>query len=367
LLVLAVGLALLCAWIVIPPFNAPTIVLAVASIELSRYLLAANGLFLALALGTAGRKGIAAAAVFAANCVVCALPSLSLVGTNAMLPAVYPSVNVPITERPIPVRLGVVDTKIRAYLPAVSRRTPAIFAIYGGAWKNGSPRSDAALNRTLAHQGYAVFALDYRHAPAYRFPVALDDVRFEISMIRKNALRYNIDTQRTAMLGHSSGGELAELVAFEANSPVAALISYSGAVDLAMGWKYPPVPDPIGVRGVIQDYMGGTPAAARDRYGAASPLGHVRRGLAPVLLIYAARDHVVDVRYSRKFRDALRAAGTNVTYLELPWTEHAFEVIPFGLHAPIAYGATLSFLANTLGATIAPRPVPTASGDRPPE
>ena len=349
LLVLSVLLASLCVWIVIPPFNEPTIVLAVASIELSVYLLAANGLFLVLTLLTVGRKGSAGAAVFAANCVVCALPLLALIGSDAVRPVAYRSFDVPIAEHSIPVRLGPVAAEIRAYLPAAAHRTPAVFAIYGGAWRSGSPRSDGALNRALAHQGYAVFALAYRHAPAYRFPVALGDVRREISLIRKDARRYNIDTQRTAVLGHSSGGELAELIAFEPKSPVAALISYSGAVDLAMGWKYPPVPDPIGVRAVIQNYIGGTPAGAPDRYAAASPLGFVRRGLPPVLLIYAGRDHVVDVRYSRKFRDALRAAGTNVTYVELPWTEHAFEVLPFGLHAPIAYRATLTFLAANFG------------------
>ncbi|MGA8576698.1 MAG: alpha/beta hydrolase [Candidatus Cybelea sp.] len=349
LLVPAVLLALLCVWIVIPPFNEPTIVLAVASIELSPYLLAANALFLALTVWTAGRRGTAAAVVFAANCIVCALPLLALIRSDALQPAAYRIVNVPISESVIAVRLGTLASKIRAYLPAVPRRTPAIFAIYGGAWRSGSPRSDAALNRALAHQGYAVFALDYRHAPAYRFPAALDDVRFEISLIRKNALRYHIDTQRMAVLGHSSGGELAELMAFAPKSPVAALVSYSGAVDLSMGWKYPPVPDPIGVRQVIQNYVGDTPAGAPGRYRAASPLASVRRGLPPTLLIYGARDHVVDIRYARKFRDALRAAGTNVTFLELPWTEHAFEVVPFGLHAPIAFRATLSFLAATVG------------------
>jgi acetyl esterase/lipase len=349
LLIPAVFLGLLCVWIVVPPFNGVTIILAVLSIELSAYLLAVNVAFLALTLWRGGRMRGAAAAVFAANSIVCALPSLALGGTSLAGPRSHNNVNVPITERAIPIRLGPQRPEILAYLPDSPRRTPAIFAIYGGAWRSGSPHSDAVLNRALAHQGYAVFALDYRHAPKYRFPAALDDVRFEIANIRQNARAYNIDPLRTAVLGHSSGGELAELIAFAPGSPVRALISYSGAVDLAMGWRYPPVPDPIGIRSVIQNYIGDTPARARERYREASPLDRVRRGLPPVLLIYAARDHVVDIRYAWKFRDALRAAGTSVTFLQLPWTEHAFEYVPFGLHAPIAYRATLNFLNATLG------------------
>ncbi len=349
LLIPAVFLALLCVWIVIPPFNELTIILAVASIELSAYLLAVNVVFLALSLWGSGRMRGAAVVVFAANCIVCALPSLALAGTSVAVSPLRGNLKVPVTLRAIPIRLGAQRSKILAYLPASPRRTPTIFAIYGGAWHNGTPRNDGGLNRALAHQGYAVFALDYRHAPKYRFPAALDDVRSEIAKIRKNARAYNIDPQRVAVIGHSSGGELAELIAFAPGSPVRALISYSGAVDLTMGWKYPPVPDPIGIRAVIQEYIGDTPARAPDRYREATPLDHVRRGLPPVLLIYAARDHVVDIRYAWKFRDALRAAGTSVTFLQLPWTEHAFEYVPFGLHAPIAYRATLNFLNATLG------------------
>ena len=340
---------MLCVWIVIPPFNEVTIILAVASIELSLYLLGVNLVLLGLTLWRGGRMRGAAAVVFAANCIVCALPSLALTGTSLSGSPSYGNVNVPVTLRAIPIRLGPERSHILAYIPASPRRTPAIFSIYGGAWHNGSPRNDAALNRALAHQGYAVFALDYRHAPKYRFPAALDDVRFEVAHIRKDARRYNIDPQRVAVIGHSSGGELAALIAFAPGSPIRALVSYSGAVDLTMGWKYPPVPDPIGIRAVIQEYIGDTPSRAPDRYRAATPLDHVRRGLPPVLLIYAARDHVVDIRYAWKLRDVLRAAGTNVTFLQLPWTEHAFEYVPFGLHAPIAYRATLNFLVETLG------------------
>lgn len=348
LLIPAVVLALLCLWIVVPPFNTATIVLAVASIELSPYLLVVNVLLLAFAQWKGRGVRFAATTVLAINCVLCALPLFALASTNISATPPGHDVRVAITRRVIPITLGREHSSILAYLPAASQPVPAIFAIYGGAWRNGSPHSDAWLNSALAHHGYAVFALDYRHAPEYRFPAALDDVHSEIAFICKNAHHYNIDPRRFAMLGHSSGGELAELVTFERGSAVRALISYSGAVDLAMGWKYPPSPDPIGVRAVIQNYIGDTPDRAPERYRAATPLDHIRRGLPPTLLIYGMRDDVVDFRYAVKFRDELRAAGTRVTFLQLPWTEHAFEVVPFGLHAPIAYRASLQFLAENL-------------------
>jgi len=346
LVILAALLALLCIWIVVPPFNAASIILAVASIELSPYLLV-------LSLGAAivtwrlrGRFRTAAVCIFAASAALCALPVVALLASPAGRPVLNSAARFSIAEYAIPIKLGATKSAIRAYLPDSHTATPALFDIYGGAWRSGSPQSDASMNRSLARHGYAVFALDYRHSPAYHFPAALQDIRQEIAFVRGHAGLFHIDADQTGVVGHSSGGQLAELIAFEPHSPVRALISYSGAVDLTMGWKYPPVPDPIGVRAVIENYIGATPEREPARYHAATPLAHVRRGLPPVLLIYGSRDHVVDIRYARKLRDALRAAGTDVTFLELPWTEHAFEDVPFGLHAPIALAQTVTFLRS---------------------
>jgi len=126
------------------------------------------------------------------------------------------------------------------------------------------------------------------------------------------------------------------------------LISYSGAIDLVNGYKYPPKPDPIGVRSVITAYMGATPDLDPQGYRAASPIDQVRSGLPPTLLIYADRDHVVDFGSAEMFRDALRTNGDDVTFVELPWTEHGFEEVPFGLHAPVALRAVEAFLRRTL-------------------
>jgi acetyl esterase/lipase len=253
-----------------------------------------------------------------------------------------------IVEFSVPVDLGDDRTSIRAYLPRTGQKNPVVFAIYGGAWQWGTPDNDATLNRFLAASGFAVFALDYRHAPAYEFPTPLGDVRTEIALITSQAKKYRVDTGRMAILGHSSGGQMAELIAFAPRTPFRALVSFSGAVDLTMGYEVPPSPDPIDVPGIIRTYMGGTPAQMPDRYHAASPIDNVRCGSPPTLLIYGNRDHVVDFRSALRLRDALRSCGTDVTLLELPWTEHGFEDVPFGLHASIAFAEVDAFLHRTL-------------------
>jgi acetyl esterase/lipase len=339
----------LCIWIVVPPPNGAAIVVTVVAIELSPYLLLLNVALFVVILRSHARQRIAAAALAAVNIAMCAMPIAAMV--LAGVHPVWPAANVrapAVIESSIPVTLGTERTAILAYVPESGTKHPIVFTIYGGAWQRGEPAKDAPLDRALAYAGYAVFALDYRHAPAYRYPAALDDVRHEVALVLEKAIEYRADRNRVAILGHSSGGELAELSAFAPHSPFRALISYSGAIDLVNGYRIPPVPDPIGVRSVIAAYMGATPVEDPQGYRLASPLYQVRRGAPPTLLIYADRDHVVDFRSAEMFRDALRSDGVDVSFVELPWTEHGFEEVPFGLHAPVALRAVEDFLRRTL-------------------
>ena len=349
MLAFEIALSLLCLWIVVPPPNGAAIVATVVAIELSPYLLLFNGALLAVALRSRARLRLAAVTLAVLNIIVCSLPLAAMLasGTRPAWPTLVRG-SQDVIEFPIPVTLGSDHTAILAYVPKDDSKHPIVFTIYGGAWERGTPAKDAPLDRALANAGYAVFALDYRHAPAYRFPAALDDVHAEIALVLSRSDRYGADRSRVAILGHSSGGELAELCAFAPHSPIRALISYSGAIDLLKGYEIPPSPDPIGVRSVIAAYMGATPAEDPQLYRAASPIYQVRSGLPPTLLIYGDRDHVVAFGYAETFRDALRSKGDDETFVRLPWTEHGFEEVPFGLHAPIALRAVEDFLRRTL-------------------
>lgn len=349
LLIPAVLLTLICIWIVIPPGNAWQIILSVGSIELSLYLLSINVIFMLLTwwLRHRIRFGRVVVALTAVNVVLCALPLYALWHTPAGEVVIEKWAVTPVETVTIPTRLGAQNANIIAYLPQpgqYSHPSRTVVAIYGGAWERGGPENDAVLNRHIASAGFAVFAVDYRHAPAYHFPAALNDVCSEIAFIRKNAAKYGADPNDLSLIGHSSGGELAELIAFEPGSRIHRLVSYSGAIDLAKGYEFPPSPDPIDVRSVIRDYLGATPQEAPRAYREASPIMHVRAGLPETLLIYGARDHVVDISYARKFRDEIAAHANKVRLLELPWTEHAFEDVPWGLHFYTAADTAINFL-----------------------
>jgi acetyl esterase/lipase len=234
---------------------------------------------------------------------------------------------------------------IDLYRPVADRLFPVIIQIYGGAWRSGSPGDNADFAATLAHQGYLVAAIDYRHAPESRWPAQIDDVRAGIEWVIAHAGEYSGDGQHVALVGRSSGAQLALLAAYADPDRVAAVVSFYGPTDLAEGWRTPPSPDPLPVRPVLEAFLGGTPDEVPRRYEAASPVSYVTRQVPPTLLVYGARDHIVEARFGRMLDRQLRAAGASSIYLEVPWAEHAFDIIP-----GLTYRVTMPYVERFLAA-----------------
>ncbi len=243
---------------------------------------------------------------------------------------------------------GGVRLTLDVYRPAASGRYPSIVQIYGGAWQRGEPADDGQFATYLAARGYVVFAIDYRHAPAWTWPSQLDDVKTALTWIRQHAGDYSANPSRLALVGRSSGAHLAMLAAYESPSPIAGVVSFYGPVDLADGYRHPPSPNPLNVRAIEEVFIGGTPDQYPDRYRAASPITYVAGRLPPTLLIYGSRDHIVLPRFGALLNTRLREAGVASIFLEIPWAEHAFDAIPNGLSGQLSLYYTERFLAWAL-------------------
>jgi acetyl esterase/lipase len=235
------------------------------------------------------------------------------------------------------------------YRPDIAGVRPTIVTIYGGAWVFGSRKQLAPLDESYAKLGYTVIGIEYRHAPAYRFPTQLHDVQDALSAIAANADAWGVDRRRVALLGKSAGAELALLAAYTPEPVnIRATIGYYAPTDLTRGYDEPPFPDPSNVRKILVAYLGATPAERPELYRAASPIDLVRPGLPPTFLICGRRDSLVRIDFQRAMRDALRSHGDRVVAIELPWSNHVFDEVPTGLGASIATPAVRRFLTATL-------------------
>src|SRR5690606_25300046 len=91
----------------------------------------------------------------------------------------------------------------------------------------------------LAAEGVAVASIDVRLLHVASWPAQLEDPRAAVRWLRENAARYQLDPQRIAVGGGSSGGHVAALVgttSVPAGEPVSsrvqAVIDYYGPADL---------------------------------------------------------------------------------------------------------------------------------------
>jgi acetyl esterase/lipase len=238
---------------------------------------------------------------------------------------------------------------LNIYRPLQVGKYPAIVSMYGGAWQRGSPDSDDTFNRYIAAQGYTVWAISYRHAPAYKFPAQIEDIRSALTFIQKHARENETDLDRVAFIGRSAGAQLAMLAAYEyAPFPVRALVNYYGPVNLTAGYDDVPSPDPIESRVTLRAFLGGTPTEFPDRYYQASPINTIKPGLPASLLIYGGKDHIIQSKYGRSLDRSLRSHGNRSVFIEIPWADHAFDEVFSGVSNQLALYYTERFLAWTL-------------------
>ncbi|ERE87725.1 arylacetamide deacetylase-like 2-like protein [Cricetulus griseus] len=111
------------------------------------------------------------------------------------------------------------DIPVRLYLPKKKskRQRPAIFFLHGGVFVFGSCKISGSddLNRWTANKLDAVVVgIEYRLAPQYQFPVALEDCVFVIKFFLQDKVlaEYGVDPTRICIVGESSGGTLTAIV-----------------------------------------------------------------------------------------------------------------------------------------------------------
>jgi acetyl esterase/lipase len=173
-----------------------------------------------------------------------------------------------------------------------SKKTnPAVILIHGGGWKSGDKSQMEPLALTIASKGYSCFAIEYRLSPEAKYPAAVFDVKNAIQFVKMNAKRFHIDTTKVAVLGCSSGGQMAALIGatngvvrFEENSGnyksttnVQAIIDMDGI----LAFKHPESQEGK----VASQWLGGDYESIPSIWKDASALSHSNKNTPPTLFI----------------------------------------------------------------------------------
>lgn len=194
---------------------------------------------------------------------------------------------------------------------------PMLLYVHGGGFTIGSIATHDTLCRQLSRHGHcAVVSLDYRLAPAHRFPTAVHDAWDALLWLHEHGQVLGLDGTRLAMGGDSAGGTLTAVCAHlarDARVPLALqVLFYPGTTahqdtpshhTFAQGFML----DKETVDWFFAQYID---PADRDDWRFAPLNAPDHAGLAPAWIGLAECDPLVDegVQYA----DVLRMAGVPV-------------------------------------------------------
>jgi acetyl esterase len=125
---------------------------------------------------------------------------------------------IPGADTPIPARL---------YAPDASKPHPVMLYFHGGGYVKGGIEESDAFCRNLARvTQHVVVSVDYRLAPEYPFPAALDDAVTATEWVANQAVALGGAPGPVAVCGESAGGNLAAVTCLQLRSQPRVAIRY---------------------------------------------------------------------------------------------------------------------------------------------
>lgn len=228
-------------------------------------------------------------------------------------------------------RAGEIPLLLDASLPDGPGPFPVAILVHGGGWSGGDkrgtdkPGSGADISPwfgplTAAH--FTWFSINYRLAPANRWPACFEDVQTAIRWVKMHAAEFKGDPARIALIGHSAGGHLVCLAGTEAapDTQVQAVVGFAPVTD----FEYE-LPARGGLSPSLQGFFGQPKEpnpASLELLRATAPINHVRPGLPPFLLLHGDADKTVPLQESVNFQAKLRASGVPCDLMVIPGAPH---------------------------------------------
>jgi len=224
------------------------------------------------------------------------------------------------------------ELPLRVYTPEGAGPFPVLVYFHGGGYVLGNLDMVDSICRTLANAvECVVVSVEYRLAPEYKFPAAVEDGYAATMWAWENAAAINGDVSRIAIGGESAGGNLAAVVALMARDrsqpsliyqlliyPIANHTSLSTESRRLYGENYFLTTDSI--EWFAKQYL---PAGSDSTNAYASPLlAEDLTNLPPGLIITAEYDPLRDE--GEAYGDRLQKAGVAVKVSRYPGTIHGF-------------------------------------------
>jgi acetyl esterase/lipase len=194
--------------------------------------------------------------------------------------------------------------------------------IHGGYWRAKYDLAHCGhLCAALTAKGIATWNIEYRRVgnPGGGWPGTFEDIRSAYRFLPQIARKYDLDSNKVLVMGHSAGGQLALCLAAHESSLKRA-VSLAGVVDLQQAWE-----QHLSHNAVVE-FLGGTPGEVPEHYREADPMQLAIDHGTTQWLIHGAADDVVPSYFSRQYAEEKKKRGEDVHYTEISTAGH-FDLI----------------------------------------
>jgi len=257
----------------------------------------------------------------------------------------------------------------RVYQPQGVGPFPTLLDLHGGAWNNKDRTANEPMDRAVAASGVLVVAVDLTLAPEAPYPASVQDANYGVRWLKSKAADYNGVAANLGVLGSSSGGHVAELLALRPRAARYSAIPLPAApaVDAAVAYvaTRSPISDTYARyqqaekmkrEGMIRNnrtyfqpwesIFEGNPQQILDRREAVT--------LPPLLIMQGALDDNVLPAVQEKFAASYRAAGGECELHVFAGCEHEWVATP-GPQTDRAHEMVKAFITKNLAAAARPR------------
>jgi acetyl esterase/lipase len=237
----------------------------------------------------------------------CALTCASLLlGGCAQI--YYATIGSADTAHNLAIRRGIVFDKehglaLDVYAPHAAANAPVVIFFYGGSWEEGRRRWYRYVGEALASNGVIAVIPDYRKYPQVRFPAFMQDAAKATKWTFMHAAEFGGDPQRIFVMGHSSGGHIAALLACDKRYLNAVELQpkdLAGMIGLAGAFAFLPYQDDEA------DIFGDTPQGRYD----SQPINFVDGDEPPMLLLQGRDDDEVTPDNAELMAERAHAMGS---------------------------------------------------------
>ena len=252
----------------------------------------------------------------------------------------------------------------RIYQPQGTGPFPILLDLHGGAWSRKDRYANEPMARAIAAAGMLVVSPDLRISSEAPYPACVQDAHYAIRWLKHKALGWNGDPTHFGVLGSSSGGHVAQLIAMRPRDARYAALPLPEAPHLDATIAYlatrSPISNPVARRAQAEkkgnaammkksDTFFGTADSIHD----GNPQEILERKekvqLPPLLIMQGELDDNVIPPIQEKFAATYRAAGGECQLEIFKDCEHEWTAVP-SPEADRSHEMVMAFIAKQLRA-----------------